>query len=136
MTAKQVFMKKGEMNGWDIPNDMMAEIDKEKEERDKKFVSLLEKLKDFPNTKQYELLMEKIQEAIKQDKYGIYLDNADGKFDFEVIRTFFTNYGYLVQYGYCTTKEFEIRWDVHTWGREGSKFAKALLKIKQKGEYL
>ena len=136
MTAKQAFMKKGEMNGWDIPNDMMAEIDKEKEERDKKFVSLLEKLKDFPNTKQYELLMEKIQEAIKQNKHGIYLDNADGKFDFEVIRTFFTNYGYLVQYGYCTTKEFEIRWDVHTWGREGSKFAKTLLKIKQKGEQL
>ena len=134
MTAKQVFMKKGEMNGWDIPNDMMAEIDKEKEERDKKFVSLLEKLKDFPNTKQYELLMEKIQEAIKQDKYGIYLDNADGKFDFEVIRTFFTNYGYLVQYGYWTTKEFEIRWDVHTWGPEGSKFAETLLEIKQKGE--
>lgn len=40
MTAKQAFMKKGEMNGWDIPNDMMAEIDKEKEEKDKKFVSL------------------------------------------------------------------------------------------------
>lgn len=134
MTAKQAFMKKGEMNGWDIPNDMMAEIDKEKEERDKKFVSLLEKLKDFPNTKQYELLMEKIQEAIKQNKYGIYLDNTDGEFDFEVIRTFFTNYGYLVQYGYCTTKEFEIRWDVHTWGREGSKFARTLFKIKQKGE--
>ena len=108
MTAKQAFMKKGEMNGWDIPNDMMAEIDKEKEERDKKFVSLLEKLKDFPNTKQYKILMEKIQEAIKQNKYGIYLDNTDGEFDFEVIRTFFTNYGYLVQYGYCTTKEFEI----------------------------
>lgn len=96
MTAKQAFMKKGEMNGWDIPNDMMAEIDKEKEERDKKFVSLLEKLKDFPNTKQYEFLIKKIQEAIKQNKYGIYLDNTDGEFDFEVIRTFFTNYGYLV----------------------------------------
>ena len=74
----------------------------------------MEKVKNFPNTKEYEFIISEIKKQIKcQCTYAcidIYENMKEYKFDFDTIKEFFNGYGYIVT-EHEPYDEIIIRWD-------------------------
>lgn len=82
-----------------VPADELREIVKKLIKRDKEFEKReirLNDLMDFPKTKEYEIIMAKMEKAVRDRMFGIELDNGLGDFDYELIKYYFKPYGYRV----------------------------------------
>ena len=82
-----------------VPADELREIVNKLIKRDKEFKkreTRLNDLMDFPKTKEYEIIMAKMEKAVSERMFGIELDRGFGDFDYEIIKLYFEPYGYRV----------------------------------------
>ena len=79
-----------------IPADELRRVVNKLIERDKECKTreaMMDKLMNFPKTKEYEIIMAKMEKAVKERMFSIELD---GDFDYKIIKYYFAPYGYRV----------------------------------------
>ena len=82
-----------------IPADELRKVVNKLIERDKECKTreaMMDKLMNFPKTKEYEIIMAKMEKAVKERMFSIELDMGLGDFDYKIIKYYFTPYGYRV----------------------------------------
>ena len=82
-----------------IPADELRRVVNKLIERDKECKTreaMMDKLMNFPKTKEYEVIMAKMEKAVKERMFSIELDMGLGDFDYKRIKYYFTPYGYRV----------------------------------------
>ena len=93
-----------------IPADELRRVVNKLIERDKECETreaMMDKLMNFPKTKEYEVIMAKMEKAVKERMFSIELDTGLGDFDYKLIKYYFAPDGYRV---FLYDDDIDIDW--------------------------